>query len=368
MLAPPQPRRLAARLLRWYDAQGRRLSWRAPRGVRPDPYRVWLSEIMLQQTRVAAATPYIERFLRRWPTVEALAGAAVEDVLEQWAGLGYYARARNLHRCARTVAGEHGGVFPRTEAGLLALPGIGPYTAAAVAAIAFDHPAVVVDGNVERVMARLYSVQAPLPSAKAELRNLAGDLVPNRHAGDYAQALMDLGATVCKPRAPRCDACPWRDSCAGFAAGAAADLPHRARRPARPVRYGVAFWLIRADGAVLLRRRPPQGLLGGMLEVPGTAWTDVPWRRSSAHRYQPADARWRRLPGTVQHTFTHFRLEMGVLAGDLGRNMGAVEGEWVSAAALEHAGLPTVMRKVVQLAQAAQGVPPARPGQDALVA
>lgn len=197
MTAPPQPRRLAAHLLRWYDAQGRRLSWRAPRGERSDPYRVWLSEVMLQQTRVAAATPYIERFLRRWPTVGALAEAAVEDVMEQWAGFGYYARARNLHRCAQAVVGDHGGVFPRTEAGLMALPGIGPYTAAAVAAIAFDDPAVVVDGNVERVIARLHAVHTPLPSARPELRNLAASLVPKRRAGDYAQALMDLGATVC---------------------------------------------------------------------------------------------------------------------------------------------------------------------------
>jgi A/G-specific adenine glycosylase len=318
---------------------------------------------MLQQTRVAAATPYIERFLRRWPTVGALAGAAVEDVMEQWAGLGYYARARNLHRCAQAIVGEHGGVFPRTEAGLMALPGIGPYTAAAVAAIAFDDPAVVVDGNVERVIARLHAVHTPLPSARPELRNLAASLVPKRRAGDYAQALMDLGATVCTPRAPRCSACPWSQSCAGFAAGAAADLPKRTPRPPRPLRYGVAFWLSRADGAVLLRRRPPKGLLGGMLEVPGTEWADVPWRGNAARRYRPADASWRCLPGTVEHTFTHFRLEVAVLSGEIGPNAHTVEGEWVSVTALEHAGLPTVMRKVAQLAQAAVEVP-----QDVLVA
>src|SRR5438876_5375270 len=262
----------SAVLLAWYDRHRRNLPWRAPPGMPPDPYRVWLSEIMLQQTTVATVGPYFDRFVARWPDVSALAGATLDEVLPHWQGLGYYARARNLHACARAVADRHGGQFPGEPAALRALPGIGGYTAAAIAAIAFDHRAAAIDGNVERVVTRLFAVCQPLPAAKPRLRELAAALVPETRAGDFAQALMDLGATICTPRRPRCVLCPWRACCAAAASGLADDLPARVEKPERPLRYGVAFWLTRPDGAVLLRRRPEKGLLGGMIEIPSTPW------------------------------------------------------------------------------------------------
>ena len=256
--------RPSAQLLVWYDAAGRDLPWRA-KGSVPDPYRVWLSEIMLQQTTVATVIPYFERFVARWPSLAALAAAPLADVLHAWQGLGYYGRAHRLHACAKELAAHHGGRFPGDEAALRALPGIGPYTAAA---IAFSRPANVVDGNVERVIARLRGIDEPLPAARRRLRALAAELAPRSRPGDYAQALMDLGATVCTPRRPLCTACPWGAACLGRAQGVAETLPKRSPRRERPTRRGVAFWAVRADGAVLLRRRPPKGLLGGMMEVP----------------------------------------------------------------------------------------------------
>ena len=272
MAKPVAPSQLARMLLDWYDRHRRRLPWRAAPGVPSDPYRVWLSEIMLQQTTVPVVVGYFQRFLARWPTLEALTQAELDDVLHAWQGLGYYARARNLHACAQHVLADHGGRFPPEEKALRALPGIGRYTAAAIAAIAFDRPATVVDGNVERVMARLRAVETPLPTAKSRLYTLAAELTPETRPGDYAQALMDLGATVCTPRNPGCLACPWRDACEGRARGMAETLPRRAPKRPRPLRYGVSFWLMRADGAVLLRRRPETGLLGGMIELPTTPW------------------------------------------------------------------------------------------------
>jgi A/G-specific adenine glycosylase len=254
---------------------------------------VWLSEIMLQQTTVKAVIPYFETFMARWPTVDALASAELNDVLAAWAGLGYYSRARNLHACAQEVVAQHDGHFPAVEAALRALPGIGPYTAAAIAAIAFGQPATVVDGNVERVMARLFAVEAPLPGAKAELRRLAAGLTPRKRPGDFAQAMMDLGAAVCTPRTPLCAECPLARSCAAHARGIATALPARSPKPERPVRFGAAFVAIREDGAVLLRRRPPKGLLGGMLEVPGTDWAEAPKKaeaKCSASSPMPFDA------------------------------------------------------------------------------
>ena len=268
---------LAAELLTWYDSNARAMPWRigpADRaaGVRPDPYRIWLSEVMLQQTTVAAVRAYFLRFTARWPDVTALAAAADADVMGEWAGLGYYARARNLLACARAVAGEHDGRFPATRDGLMGLPGIGPYTAAAVAAIAFDEAAVVVDGNVERVMARLHRVETPLPAAKPELVRLAEGLTPALRAGDYAQAVMDLGATICSPRNPACGICPWNRACAARAAGVQADLPRKTAKPAKPVREGLLWIARRSDGAMLLETRPERGLLGGMLGWPGSDW------------------------------------------------------------------------------------------------
>ncbi|HZT50868.1 MAG TPA: A/G-specific adenine glycosylase, partial [Stellaceae bacterium] len=269
-------------LLAWYDRHRRVLPWRALPGERPDPYRVWLSEVMLQQTTVPAVMGYFARFLERWPDVAALAAAPLDEVLHAWQGLGYYARARNLHACARAVVARHGGAFPRDEAALRALPGIGDYTAAAIAAIAFDRRAAPVDGNVERVTARLFAIETPLPEAKPELRRLAASLVPERRAGDYAQAAMDLGATLCTPRKPRCVLCPWREECRARALGVAENLPRRRAAAARPVRRGVAFWAVREDGAVLLRRRPEAGLLGGMMEVPSTPWRAAEWSEAEA--------------------------------------------------------------------------------------
>src|SRR6266436_2508895 len=289
----------SAVLLAWYDRHHRNLPWRAPPGMRPDPYRVWLSEIMLQQTTVATVGPYFDRFMARWPDISALAAASLDEVLRLWQGLGYYARARNLHACARAVVDRHGGVFPDEIEALRALPGIGDYTAAALAAIAFGRREAAIDGNVERVIARLFAVRDPLPVAKPRLAALAAALVPEQRTGDFAQALMDLGATICTPRRPRCVLCPWRACCAAAASGMAEVLPARADKPNRPSRYGVAFWLTRPDGTVLLRRRPEKGLLGGMTEIPSTPWRAEPWALADAVRVAPATSEWSRLPGTI---------------------------------------------------------------------
>lgn len=333
-------------MLRWYDRHARALPWRAAPGVRPDPYRVWLSEIMLQQTRVAAVIPYFAAFTARWPAVGDLAAAHVDEVLAAWAGLGYYTRARNLHACARAVVERFHGRFPATAAELRTLPGIGDYTGAAIAAIAFDQRESAVDGNVLRVMARRYSVAAPLPGVRGELAELAAALVPATRPGDYAQAVMDLGATICTPRNPQCGVCPWATDCVARTVGNQAELPRRAAKAVRPKRYGVAFVLTRTDGAVLLRRRPPTGLLGGMLEVPGTPWRAKPWDGTEALEHAPAKARWRTVDGIVRHVFTHFTLELTVLTARTVRP--GNDGLWTEDPLA--AGLPTVMRKVVELA------------------
>ncbi|MBI4183405.1 MAG: A/G-specific adenine glycosylase [Proteobacteria bacterium] len=340
-----------AALLAWYDRHRRDLPWRVPPGVRSDAYVVWLSEIMLQQTTVAAVAPYFRRILARWPSVAALAAAPLDELLAAWAGLGYYARARNLHRAARQVVARHGGQFPAETEALRALPGVGAYTAAAIAAIAFDRSVVPVDGNVERVVARLFAVAEPLPRARAALRAKAGALAPAVRAGDFAQALMDLGATVCTPRRPRCESCPWADACAGRRLGLAEALPARAPRPERPLRRGVAFWIERADGAVLLRRRPESGLLGGMLEVPSSEWRARRWGLAEAAAAAPLALAWQALPGKVTHTFTHFRLELSVLTGRLDRG-GGVVGTWLRPEELAAAALPSLMRKVAAHARA----------------
>ena len=332
-------------LLQWYDVHARTLPWRvgpADRraGIRPDPYRIWLSEIMLQQTTVAAVRGYYERFTRRWPDVDALAAAEDGEVMAAWAGLGYYARARNLLACARVVSGGFGGRFPDTEHALRALPGIGPYTAAAIAAIAFDRPATVVDGNVERVVARFGAVETPLPEAKAELAELAAALTPAERAGDHAQAMMDLGATICTPRAPACGICPLLDVCEARALGLAADLPRKRRKAAKPVRHGITWVGRREDGLWLLERRPDRGLLGGMLGWPGTEWNAAP------EGTPPASADWRRI-GEVRHTFTHFHLILEVRAGTLTQNADPRRGTFHD---LDPAHLPTVMRKAHALA------------------
>ena len=352
--APESP---AGKLLAWYDRHRRDLPWRAPPGTKPDPYRVWISEIMLQQTTVAAVDGYFRRFVERWPALPALAEAALDDVLHEWQGLGYYARARNLHKCARVLVAEHGGRFPDTEEGLRALPGIGVYTAAAIAAIAFDRPATVVDGNVERVVARLFAVEDPLPDAKSVLYGLARGLTPDRRPGDYAQAAMDLGATVCAPRSPDCGRCPLADDCAAFRKGIAERLPTRAAKTARPWRYGTAFWTVRPDGAVLLRRRAESGLLGGMMEIPSTDWTDAPPQGDEALSHAPVRTGWEPLPGRVRHTFTHFHLELTVTAGRVGEAWREASGVWVPVERLGEHALPSVMKKVVRHALSCAGAP-----------
>jgi A/G-specific adenine glycosylase len=318
-------------LLRWFAVDKRRLPWRTHRGERPDPYRVWLSEVMLQQTTVAHAAPYFERFTTRWPTVEALAAAPDEEVMAAWAGLGYYARARNLIACARSVAGELGGRFPDTEDGLRKLPGIGRYSAAAIAAIAFGRRAVVVDSNVERVVARLFAVEAPLPAAREEIYRLAGTITPDAEAGDFAQAMMDLGATICTPRSPDCGRCPLASSCAARAAGDPQRYPIKAARTSKPRRQGVAYWL-EHDGHVLLVRRPARGLLGGMLALP----TDG--------EGAPAEAEWREA-GSVDHAFTHFALTMRLLCAAAERRP---EGTWWPIDRLGEAGLPTLFARLAE--------------------
>jgi A/G-specific adenine glycosylase len=333
---------IRAALLDWYDANARSLPWRAPprAGARADPYRVWLSEVMLQQTTVPHATPYFLKFVGRWPTVIDLADAEDGEVMAAWAGLGYYARARNLLACARAVAREHGGVFPDREAGLRSLPGLGPYTAAAVAAIAFDEAANVVDGNVERVMARLFAVEAPLPDAKPELKRLAAGLVREARPGDWAQALMDLGAVICRPKSPLCDRCPLAAHCAALAGGAPETYPRRRAKAERPHRYGVAYVLTRGE-AVALVRRPPSGLLGGMLALPTSEWRAARWDEAEALEAAPAPADWRGV-GEVEHGFTHFTLTLQLLRAE-----GDAEGViWSPRRDLD--GLPSVFLKAAR--------------------
>jgi A/G-specific adenine glycosylase len=339
----------AAGLLAWYDRHRRKLPWRAAPGEQPDPYRVWLSEIMLQQTTVKTVAPYYARFLERFPTVEQLAAASLDDVLRAWAGLGYYARGRNLHACAQAVVARHGGQFPASEAALAELPGIGPYTAAAVAAIAFDKVATPVDGNVERVVTRLFAVEDALPDAKPEIRRLAATLTPARRAGDFAQAMMDLGATLCSPKKPACALCPWHEPCVARARGDAETFPRKTAKREGKLRRGAAFVVVRADGHVLLRRRPAKGLLGGMSEVPTTAWThdfDDDAALADAPRFPRAA--WRRVPGRVSHVFTHFPLELTVHVARVGATAKAPEGtRWVALDVLKDEALPNLMRKVV---------------------
>jgi A/G-specific adenine glycosylase len=346
----PAAASLPASLLAWYDRHHRVLPWRAPPGAAADPYRVWLSEIMLQQTTVAAVGPYYERFLARWPDIGALAQAELDEVLHAWQGLGYYARARNLHACAREIVRRGG--FPETEAGLRELPGIGAYTAAAIAAIAFDRRAAAIDANVERVLARLYAVRTPLPAAKSRLRADAAALVPADRPGDFAQALMDLGATVCTPRKPRCGLCPWQEACRANARGLAGALPRRVAKPSKPKRHGVAFWTINESGAVLLRRRPENGILGGMVEVPSTDWRARPWKDNEAKKAAPLKAQWRRLAGTVEHGFTHFDLELAIFAA-VAKTSAARDGFWVLPVRLKDHALPSLMKKVIARAQSA---------------
>jgi len=331
-------------LLAWYDRHARNLPWRAPPGAIVDPYAVWLSEIMLQQTTVAAVGPYFSKFLERWPTVENLAAAPDEEIMRAWAGLGYYSRARNLLACARAIVARGG--FPADEPGLRELPGIGPYTAAAIAAIAFGQRAVVVDGNVERVVARQFAIETPLPQAKPEIRTRADELTPQNRAGDFAQAMMDLGATICTPRKPACVLCPFNQGCAARKQGDAETYPRRVPKSERPERRGAAFVAIRMDGAVLVQTRPPKGLLGGMTEFPGTEWS-ADFDEARAKNVAPLALDWRRKSGDVVHVFTHFALKLTVYVGKAPAARAAPAGaRWIAGHMLADEALPSLMRKV----------------------
>tara|TARA_R110000868_G_scaffold400956_3_gene675875 strand:+ start:45815 stop:46909 length:1095 start_codon:yes stop_codon:yes gene_type:complete len=341
----------SADLLAWYDVHARDMPWRTSpadraRGILPDPYHIWMSEVMLQQTTVAAVRDYFLRFTARWPTVADLAAAEDGDVMGEWAGLGYYARARNLLKCARAVVTDHGGQFPDTLEGLLGLPGVGPYTAAAIASIAFDRAETVVDGNVERVMARLYDIHTPLPGAKPELTARAARLTPTQRPGDYAQAVMDLGATICSPRNPACGICPWQTPCAARRLGTATELPKKTPKKPKPTRTGIAYIARRSDGDWLLERRPDRGLLGGMLGWPGSEWAEqVPPHAA------PFDADWVTLPAQALHTFTHFHLRLTIQVAVAPQGTNPTTGSFLSGDMFRPSDLPTVMRKAFDLAQ-----------------
>lgn len=343
---------MPAALLEWYDTHARVMPWRVPpearkAGAQPDPYHIWLSEVMLQQTTVAAVKDYFRKFVGLWPTVHDLAGAEDADVMAAWAGLGYYARARNLLKCARVVSGELDGRFPDNITDLQKLPGIGPYTSAAIASIAFDTPATVLDGNVERVMARIHNDDTPLPAAKPVFHAYADALTPQTRPGDYAQAVMDLGATICTPRKPACGICPWRTPCKARLDAAPETLPRKTPKKPKPVRHGIAYVVRRPDGAWLLETRPEKGLLGGMLGWPGTEWSDAPTPAP------PLQADWQDLPGDVRHTFTHFHLILSVKTAHVPVETPPDRGTFVPEHAFRPADLPTVMRKVFNLAHEA---------------
>jgi len=348
-ISPPKP----ADLLAWYDGHRRELPWRVTpdmrrAGVIADPYHVWLSEIMLQQTTVQAVKAYFEKFVRLWPTVQDLAGADTEDVMKAWAGLGYYARARNLKKCAEAVVAQHGGKFPETAEALKTLPGIGDYTSAAIAAIAFDEPAHVMDGNVERVISRIFMVEEALPAAKPAMRAHLATLTPDDRPGDFAQAMMDLGATICTPRRPACALCPWRDHCRAFHESDPEFYPVKAEKKARPVRQGAAFVAIDSEGRVLLRKRIESGLLGGMTEVPTTAWNS---NRDGGMGtdHAPFVADWKPC-GTIIHVFTHFELRLSVYRADVAGTRDGDNGWWEPVTNLDGEALPTVMKKAISAA------------------
>jgi len=345
-----QIRQMQKKLLSWYDAEGRTLPWRIrpedrAAGQAADPYAVWLSEIMLQQTTVPHATPYWEKFLAEFPSVIDLANAERDRVLTMWAGLGYYARARNLHKCAGIIRDEHGGEFPQSEAQLLKLPGIGPYTAATLAAICFDEATNIVDGNVERVVSRIFKIEAPLPKSRREYHQMAGTLAPQKRPGDYGQALMDLGATICTPRSPNCGDCPWQAHCAAYKDGTQTEYPKKVKKAKLPIRYGAAFVLMSED-KVLLRQRPDKGLLGGMMGFPGTDWGEKPIEPLTS---APVKRNWEKCAGEVKHVFTHFELRLDIYLAEVSDM--TIEGIWAPLSEIEDYALPTVMKKVFAVSQ-----------------
>jgi len=343
-------------LLTWYDSHRRTLPWRAEHGQTPDPYHVWLSEIMLQQTTVATVKSYFEKFLRLWPTVNDLAASPQEDVLKEWAGLGYYARARNLHKCACTIVNDHGGQFPLTEEGLRALPGIGDYTAAAIAAIAFNIPAAVVDGNIERITSRCFRIKTSLPAAKKPIKTEVVKLTPNKRPGDFAQAMMDLGASLCSPKKPSCMLCPVQSFCAAHKAGDMETYPVKAPKKQKPIRRAISFWL-EHDRHVLLERRPSKGLLGGMPGFFSTPWIErdnFPVKDEWLS-HTPTQDYWKPLGGMAKHTFTHFHLETQLVFAKAQARHNIENGFWHPITKLEDVGLPTVFKKMTPIGLEKQG-------------
>ena len=339
-------------LLTWYDHHARVMPWRIPpqdkkAGKKVDPYRIWMSEIMLQQTTVTVVKGYFERFIARWPSVKALAEAEDADVMGEWAGLGYYARARNLLKCARMITNEMDAVFPSHYEDLIKLPGVGPYTASAIAAIAYDLPSTVVDGNVERVMSRLFNIHTPLPLSKNELTQKAFILTPTHRPGDYAQAVMDLGATICTPKRPACGLCPWTENCIGRKSGTASELPKKLPKKQKSARYGFVYFVQREDHALLLERRPNKGLLGGMLGWPGSDWSDTPEENA------PVQAEWQPIESEVRHTFTHFHLKLSIMKASVSLGCVPLRGQFVEKSKFKPSELPTVMRKVFDLVKSA---------------
>ena len=337
---------LGVSILSWYDGAARDLPWRSRGACVSEPYHVWLSEIMLQQTKVQTVIPYFKFFLERWPTVDGMARANLDDILHAWQGLGYYARARNLHKCAIVVADEYGGGFPRTESQLLKLPGVGPYTAAAIAAIAFNIPTVPVDGNIERVISRLHSIKEPVRQNKDQIRALATKILPKDHPSNFAQALMDLGANICRPKYPSCEKCPLAMACTAFKSGFPELYPVKLPQRHKPTRHGVAFWLQNAKHDIWMRKRPPRGLLGGMIEVPSTDWRKELWTEAEIRELAPSNIKWSIREGFVSHTFTHFHLHITVWAGITSSNTNA-DGFWSAPNQFSELALPTLMKKIV---------------------
>jgi A/G-specific adenine glycosylase len=341
-----EQQRLITSLLNWYDCHGRTLPWRVRNGL-GDPYKVWLSEVMLQQTTVVTVQPYFKEFIKRWPSLKALANAELDDVLHAWQGLGYYTRAHNLHKCAKIILVKYEGKFPDNEEDLIRLPGIGSYTAAAIAAIAFGRPSAPVDGNIVRVISRLMNLQTPLPALRLEVNSLFAPIVPINRPGDFVQAIMDLGATICLPRNLKCGQCPWLQFCAGQKYDKAEKLPVRAPKKKKPTRRGVVFWLENTAGKILLRRRPEKGLLGGMMEFPSTDWREKAWDVEEATKMAPFNVKWHPLLGTVHHTFTHFNLELTVFLGHTGLKQEWLD-VWSRPEYFANYALPTLMKKIAK--------------------
>lgn len=336
-------------LLKWYDNEGRTLPWRAKDKQAINPYHVWLSEIMLQQTTVITVIPYFLSFIRRWPTFQALSQASLDDILHAWQGLGYYARARNLHRCAQKITSDYNGKLPITSEDLIKLPGIGPYTAKAIAAIAFNEHVLPIDGNIARILSRLYAISSPLPSGMTEIQNVANIFTPQIRPGDFAQAMMDLGATICIPRTPLCEKCPFQLTCKAHALGIAAELPVKLKKHARPQKYAIAYILKREDGAILLRKRPEKGLLGGMMGVPTSEWQLQQLENHLINVEAPLITHWEPLEAVTHHSFTHFDLEVKLYYGNIClKKAKYLGGDWIFPDQLKLYALPKLFKKIIE--------------------